>query len=690
MEARRRTARAALCAAALAAALGGCSGKTKSTDGYTPDTAPFAEQVGPSTYVPKVKTLLTGLPATDDEIQRVAANPAALPGLIDEWMRLAPFEARMLDFFRNAFQQRVQGLDLISQSLDIPGFDVTWAGTVRDTLLYGFEDGFPRTAWQLVQEGRPFNETLTTRRYMMTTAMMAAMAYADMFDVDDEGNTRDRLSQVTNQALVFDAIATNASGGPLTIEESSAQFRAGGSGQWVWRVNVPGMTETCSGALHSAGPPEADDEYWPSQALFGVLFANPQYTTTTACSGAANQAQPWVRASDLDDWRMVTIEQIPIYENGALPSPYFWDLAALRTSTTLRLKSPHVGFMGTPAWFANWPTNESNQARVTANQALIVAIGKSIIPSAAVAPAPASATDAAHATDPACAACHVVLDPLRQFFRQSYTFNYHEQRDYTAVAGPAGFFVDGMRQTGTGVGDLANILAAHPHYAIGWAQKLQFWATSNVADESDPELQHIASIFAGSRHDFRALVRAVFSSSLVTLAHGNETYRAQGVTVGIARRDQLCAALSARLGVRDACEARFDAPWNVGYLTQMIADDGYYRAAELPAMPRRPDLFYRASVEEICQRIANSQVDSGTNPRYTSANATSRAAAFEDLVTTIMGIPPADPRHAPAVQLLTGHYTAATTTPVSASRTDALRSAFVLACTSPTSALIGL
>jgi hypothetical protein len=122
----------------------------------------------------------------------------------------------------------------------------------------------------------------------------------------------------------------------------------------------------------------------------------------------------------------------------------------------------------------------------------------------------------------------------------------------------------------------------------------------------------------------------------------------------------------------------------------MIADDAYYRAAELPSLPRNPDLFYRASVEVMCQNIATQVVDQGSNPRYSSANATSRAAAIEDLVTTMMAIPPADPRHPAAVQLLTAHYAAATSAPISGNRSDALRSAFVLACTSPTSVLIGL
>ncbi|HEX7704202.1 MAG TPA: hypothetical protein VF403_25845, partial [Kofleriaceae bacterium] len=76
------------------------------------------------------------------------------------------------------------------------------------------------------------------------------------------------------------------------------------------------------------------------------------------------------------------------------------------------------GFSGELAFAANWGTNTSNEMRVTANQALIVSIGQSIAGETSVTPFPVTATDSAHATDPACAGCHSQLDPLKQYFRQ--------------------------------------------------------------------------------------------------------------------------------------------------------------------------------------------------------------------------------------------------------------------------------
>jgi hypothetical protein len=388
---------------------------------------------------------------------------------------------------------------------------------------------------------------------------------------------------------------------------------------------------------------------------------------------------------------MVTVETIPITDRDALPSPAFWDIPALRAATTLKLKSPRFGFFGTLAWNANWPTSESNQSRVIANQALIVALGQSIVP-ATTPPAPLSSTDVRHAGNPACAACHTVLDPLRQFFRQSYTYNYHEQRDLGQYLLDAAFLVDGMNETGNGVEDFAGILAAHPRFAVGWAQKLQFWANSNAAVEDDWELQNAARAFQASNFDFRTLVREVFSSALVTLARGSQTYREQGVTIGIARRDQFCAALSSRLGLPDACHQRTeDASWSpVNASGQMIATDVYYRAAELPALPRNPDLFFRNSVEAVCSLLAGEVVDADEGTRYSSDTEEGVHAAIADLVSTVMGLPPTDPRAAPAAQILEEHYQAALDATAQWNTTGALRSAFVLACTSPSSVLVGL
>jgi hypothetical protein len=62
---------------------------------------------------------MTGLAATDAEVQAVAKDPNALKGLVDQWMALPEFQGRMLDFFRNAFQQNQVNLGTLFTNLGL-------------------------------------------------------------------------------------------------------------------------------------------------------------------------------------------------------------------------------------------------------------------------------------------------------------------------------------------------------------------------------------------------------------------------------------------------------------------------------------------------------------------------------------------------------------------------------------------
>jgi len=62
----------------------------------------------PSVYVTKVKNLLTGEPASQDEINQVAnaSDPqSALASLIDTWMQTPQYTDIMMQFFELAFEQ---------------------------------------------------------------------------------------------------------------------------------------------------------------------------------------------------------------------------------------------------------------------------------------------------------------------------------------------------------------------------------------------------------------------------------------------------------------------------------------------------------------------------------------------------------------------------------------------------------
>ena len=47
-------------------------------------------------------------------------------------------------------------------------------------MVQNIQDSFARTAWQLVADGRPFTDVLTTQRYKMTTALKLVYVQIDM------------------------------------------------------------------------------------------------------------------------------------------------------------------------------------------------------------------------------------------------------------------------------------------------------------------------------------------------------------------------------------------------------------------------------------------------------------------------------------------------------------------------------
>ena len=190
---------------------------------------------------------------------------------------------------------------------------------------------------------------------------------------------------------------------------------------------------------------------------------------------------------------------------GENPTP-FWDLNAMRTANELVLRVPRVGFFSTPAFFANWPTNTANQARVTMNQTLIVALGRSFDDSNNTVPVTSPALDAKHASEPACYACHKTLDPMRQVFRQAFTFMGHEQKDPAQVSLPGVFAFDGVTRPISSPKELGEAMASHPRFAIAWTQKLCYWANSAPCLEAIPN-SCVAQVFEKSGFSWPRLVR---------------------------------------------------------------------------------------------------------------------------------------------------------------------------------------
>jgi hypothetical protein len=667
-----------------------------SDDAGGPAVVPF-EAIAPASYTAKVKTLLTGLPPTSDELASVSQNPKALRGLIDAWMSTPQFQTKMLVFFKNAFQQaQVDGSALLDQ---LGGRGIPSNGATQQRLLVNIQESFPRTVWNLVASGKPFNQAIDTRQYMVTTALASYLAFTDDRFIDDKQATKSRWV-AANPKLAVTASSDLTIAFADSINPTSANYLKFSTGMAMPNCVNPERSFTGQ-----------DAPYQLYSMLMGRVDTDKLAPDAMTCR--AFNSPPVFTDADFNDWHLVTIRAPKITAaastgtagtgGATTPSPTtepttrFYDVAALRTAKELVLNVPRIGFW-TPAFFANWSTNTSNLYRVTMNQTLIVGLGHSFDGSNSTVPVSEVGLDAEHAAPgTACYGCHQTLDPMKQLITQTFSLYYHEQTDATKAATTGVFTYAGVSKVISGASELASALASHPTFATAWAQKLCYYADSAACSEDDPEFQRVVGAFQAAKLDWKALVRELFSSPLVTGTARTKTWDDRGMPLSVARRDHYCGALEVRLGISDPCgmsglPGLTGAQNAVATLARGLPSDGYSRGAETPVLPTDSSLFFRSGTENICRRLATQVVDvaaTATNPtpsRYQSANPD---AAIADFVATLMGLPDGDPRAAEAKQILTEHYQSALkTTGIKAK--DALQSTFVLACTAPSTISVGL
>ena len=635
---------------------------------------PF-EPVSAASYTAKVKNLLTGLAATDEEVQAVTADPAALKGLIDQWTATPQAQAKLLDFFKIAFQQtQIAAPDLIEI---LGGTQLTTDGNATTArIMQSLQESFARTALQMMQEGRPFTEVVTTNRFQLNTALMVLLAYNDTELIKD-GTTAvtDRIDQrikAKGKTYTFKRTQTGAAV-PVSqsVDENSANFM-------VWTdTGAPFANET--NATCKVDPVTATGVN-ASRQLLSFLFGRR--------SGCAVTTRV-ITDADFADWRWVTVRTPKTGEIGS----QFYDVGKLRTASEMVLFSPKVGFMTTLAFQANWPTNASNLHRVTMNQTAIVALGHSFddtLNNNLAITDESALEDDKHVSQATCNACHRSLDPMKNFFRQTYTLRWGLQENQTIIGDPAMFLFDGVTMSGSGIDGLATSMAAHPRFPKAWVQKLCYYANSAPCTYDDPEFERISKEFVNSGFKFNVLLREAFSSPLVTLAARTKTFTENEQPVSISRREHLCSALSNRLGLTDVCGTGSITMTTLQNqiipLSLSVPSSAYSRGGEAPVVTRDPNLFFRSSTETICRRIGDEIIDKGTTPRYKS---TASMDAIDDFTKTVMALAPSDPRYTAARQILLDHYNGALAV-TGAKAVDALKSTFILACSSPTSVAIGL
>jgi len=621
--------------------------------------------------VTKVKTLLTGLPASDAEIAAVAADGGALEGLVGQWMATPEYNGKMLAFLASAFQQtEVNSADFGPQFNQDPPY-----ARNAPQILQDYQESFARTALELIAEGQPFTATMTTRAFMMTPALMAAYALIDAVPINDQGKATDLFAKNTPTSITLE------SDGGIDIADSIDPANA----------NYMHFYDSAIGTSYDPDCPVGINVY-PSPASTRdladiVLSHGPFQFQYTADGGTAShkcsppaipKTDALVVSSDYTSWKMVTVRAPAQGE----ATTRFYDLPTMRSATELVLNVPRVGFFTTPSFLAQWATNQSNLARVTLNQTLIVGLGEPIDLTNTTAPQSLAALDTNHAQPGTeCYGCHQSLDPMRQFFRQAYTLSFSEQTDAGETSMPGQFAFHGVSFAGTSIFDLGGALAAHPFFAPAWVQKLCTYANSAPCDETDPEFQRLVTVFIQSNYSWNALVQALFSSPIVTYLQETQTADTVGETFPVARQAQLCSTLSNRLGIPDVCglDVNTVVPATLKPVQTIAASwpsDQYSRGNPTPVLANNPSLFMRAGMENLCAALSNYLIDNATTGIWKSTDPTTAIQAFS---TQLMGLSSARATQPEAI--LTSHFNSATATGASAS--NSLKSTFVVACLSP-------
>lgn len=711
---------------------GGSGAKT--AENPTGDPVEPMEPVNVRVALRKVKGVLTGLAPTEEEVQAVATAPdpsEALKGLIDVWTSpdhpefYGFFKDKLITFFTNAFEQKgfAPTEDFKGQLLEYGGFDLNplyiYGDDAFPKLVQNLEESFARTAVYIMEQGQPFTDVLTTRTYMMTTALMSLYIQIENPNDAPLGPGAFGGQEIWKWQLDMAPISGDPTSGdrvvtPHPIEEAVQTL--------IFDDQPPAMGDTGFGGNFGGNcVPELKEE--PGYAiLFQRLFGfTPRTPVSANIQCIEHESLPYYTASDLSDWRPVTITD-------GKDAPEMYDLPALRQTNIMGLDLPRVSFFTTPAFMATFTTNDSNKHRVTANQTLLIALGEALTSENSITPVSTVGLEPEHSpsSNPQCYGCHKILDPLKQFWESYYDFS--DRNDFPTFrfgstnvqpnrTNGGSLALGNVNESGTTLSDLGALLAkvtdtvSDPdapamdaslqtlnRFALAFAQKLCYYADSAACTESDPEFRRVVKAFQDSNYDFKTLIRELMASPLVTGLSETYTFTKRNVVVSIARKDQFCQALSNRLNMPDVCGLHVAFPYSNGFsqanssytaakamnrLAGAMPADGFSRGSEVPVTLADPTLFYRAASELICENVAPNVVDASGSPVTTS----DLDASFDFLVQSIMGYTAGDPKYAAALQIVRDHYEEALS---GHTATQALQSTFALACQSPTFVSFGL
>lgn len=610
----------------------------------------------------KVKRLLTGFPVNSAEISEIMASEQKMvKDHIYNWLDTTEANDKFERLFATLLQQDAFTVDLIGDKYLNSAFT---RYDIMDHIVSGLKLSVAKTAVHFVNQDRAFTEILTTNQFMLTPGLMAYIAFVNMLVDDGEEATRPANSPIPGSTFW---VANREISPANSVDPNHPDFMKFSHPRFetCFENGVDEFRNGNGGRLHEA---------------FAAMTGNFRFTSNKRPSEIRNDCDPGflrnlrgvMNEDDFEDWKLVTIR--PPKDGESVHR--FFDLAQFRSGNELIVDLPYVGFFTFPAFQLTWETNEGNDHRVSINQALIAALGDSFDGEDSIIPQSIDGLlDEAHASpNTECYSCHKTMDPMRQFFRQSFTYNGLVQRD-ASISSVSGLFAYGnMEKTGNGVADLGKFMAEHPRFAGAWVQKMCTWANSKPCDADSAVFLKIADNFRKNGYKFKDMMVDLMSSPLVT---GESC--SMGRNVSIARAEQLCSHIFTRLDidVNFCSQLNFDGDSSgeqnarnllrKANIINAIPELVYPRGVSHPTYNTDSDMFFFRGAEIICEEVG-SYLEQNNRPPFNLENDAFVASLTSDLV----GLVPADPRYDELAPLLKNEL-----------QQRGKESAFIAACLSP-------
>src|ERR1700712_4076724 len=129
-------------------------------------------------------------------------------------MRLPMYRSKLQTFFELAFQQTQISINDLADQAYPRQVDIN--GSTRPLLLENVRESFARTVLQLIDEGRPFTEVVTTKRFMMTPALLEMYGFLGQWQVDNASKVSDRF-RLANPKL---NLTVESAQGPITLADT--------------------------------------------------------------------------------------------------------------------------------------------------------------------------------------------------------------------------------------------------------------------------------------------------------------------------------------------------------------------------------------------------------------------------------------------------------------------------------------